>query len=123
MADLDRITWELAIAEAGEGAPGLLSLLLHVGNPPGDDLRKAVAALLERRTPTKRPTRVPRFSPDKADQVRRIFRALTTADPDQPRKFPPFAPELARLLIAENLGASPETIRDVVERRKAYREH
>ena len=123
MAGLDRVTWELALAEAGDGAPGLLTLLLHADNPPADDLRHAVAALLEQRLPTKRPTRVPRFSPERADLVRLMYRALINGDPDEPRRFPPYSPEDARALIAEKLDASPDAVRDVIERRKAYRDH
>ncbi len=128
MADLDRATWELAIAEAGDGAPGLLALLLRAGNPPGDDLREAVAALLERRLavrlPTeKQPTRKPYFSPDQADRIRRIFHALTAADPHGPRGLPVYSDTVARSYIGDAFHVSPETIRNVVERTKTYREH
>lgn len=124
MADLGRVSWELAIAEAGRGDDRLLALLLHFGRPADADLCEAVDALLEGRVKVRRPTRAPIFSPGQVDTIRRIYRIVTTsADPDEPRRWPKLSPGEAQRLLGEKLYVGGETIRDVVKGRKTYRDH
>lgn len=121
--DLGRVTWELAIAEAGCGDDRLLSLLLHFGRPADADLCEAVDALIEGRVKVKRSTRVPKFSPDQVRHLRRIYRIVTgAADPDEPRRYPKLSPGEAQRQLGEAWGVDWETMRDVVKGRKTYRE-
>ncbi len=119
---LDHISWEFAVAEAVGGAPQLLALLLRQGGPP-DDLRDALADLVLRLPRAKRPTRTPRFTPSQARTIRSLFAALTSADPDSPRRFPGLTHAEARERLAVRLGVSPGSLRDVLEyKTKGYRE-
>lgn len=118
--DLERIGWELAIAEAVGGSPDYLAQLLREGAPPAD-LCPAIADVVLRIPRTKRPTRSPRFAPHEANQIREAFIALTTADPESPRRWSALSDTAAREVLAEKTNVNPDTIRDVVERKKAYR--
>lgn len=108
------MTWEYALDQAREGAPALLAEMLRDGYPP-DEFRHALAELVERPPKAKRPTRTAKFTPSQADQIRRMFAALTSADPAM-------SATRARMLLAGRLHASVYSIRDVVERKKGYRD-
>jgi hypothetical protein len=126
MVDIARLNveqhvWLLAIAAARDGDPAELAALLRQSAPPDLTVCNAIADLLE-------PSRA-RFTPHQVAQIRRLHRALTSdvpgdpANPTDPAMFPRMSDLDARVVLAEILGAKPDTIKDVIRGEHSYRRY
>jgi hypothetical protein len=100
-------TWESAIAYARKGRPDLLATMVSPLVP--EECRNEVLQLIANPAPQpKAPKRV--FLEHDAEQIRGRYRALLASGAIKPAKH-----------LADALGVKEGTIRDIVERKNAYR--